>query len=167
MKKHLLLLLAFLSFGLLGLAGNSKTAQAAPWGARKVYTTPKATRGTWYYKEGHHIRRWKITAHYSHGRKLYRVLPSKSYDKWWHRLIRASRKKIKKVDRTMWQAYTIRYHGIKGFNSNGWLTGAGDGIYYVPVHRTRHGKRVKALRFGGGARNWKMFYAYKSKRLAR
>lgn len=165
-KKIVFLLTALLTVCL--LAGmKAQKVSAAPWGARSLYTTPGRTRGTWYYKEGHHIRRWRITAHTSDGRKLYKVLPEKQYDKWWNKWRRAHFRGQRKIDRTMWQAYTFKWHGIKGFNSNAWLAGAGDGIYYVPVRRTRHGHRVTALRFGGGARNWVMFYAYRSRRLAK
>ncbi|NRN90341.1 hypothetical protein [Lactobacillus helveticus] len=170
MKKKflmgLMLGLLILTFG----TANSKKTEAAAWGAKEVFTTPKVTRGTWYYKEGHKIKKWRITAHTSDGRKLYKVLPEKEYDRWWNKLMHLSTKKSIKatnhLDNTQWQAYTFKFHGITSFNTNGWLAGAGDGVYCVPVNKYRYGKKVKALRFGGGAGNWVMFYAYKSRSLA-
>lgn len=75
-KKYLLLFVACFSI-LLGFSFSSKTVNAAPWGAKTLYTTPKRTRGTWYYKEGHKIKKWHITAHTSNGRKLYKILPNR------------------------------------------------------------------------------------------
>lgn len=150
---------------------TSQNVKAASWGAKTLFTTPKATRGTWYYKEEEEIKRWKITAHTSNGRKLYKILPTKEYGKWYNKLVRQNEKHhyqtITELDNTQWQAYTFKWHGVTAFNTNGWLAGAGDGVYYVPTTRTRHGQRVKALRFGGGAGNWLAFYAYKSRNLAR
>ena len=134
---------------------SNQTVSAASWGAKTLFTTPKATRGTWYYKENGKIKRWKITAHTSKGRKLYKVLPEKEYTKWWNKLVHQNTKKhyktINKLDSSQWQAYTFKWHGTTSFNTNGWLAGAGDGIYYVPVTKTRYGRKVSALRFGGGA----------------
>ena len=67
----------------------------------------------------------------------------------------------------MYQAFTFKWHGITSFNTNAWLAGAGDGVYYVPVKHSRKGRKVNALRFGHGADNWLSFYAYKSRRLAK
>lgn len=169
-KKYLLLFVTFFSI-LLGFSFSGKTVSAAPWGAKKLYTTPKKVRGTWYYKEDHKIKKWRITAHTSNGRKLYRMLPNRQYSKWQKKLYRLSDKKTLKVydwlDHHMYQAYTFKWHGITSFNTNGWLAGAGDGVYYVPVKHYRKGRKVSALRFGGGAGNWIMFYAYKSRSLAK
>ncbi len=170
-KKHFIILTSILLVLIIGLTVNKEKVDAAPYGASQLYTTPVATRGTWYYKENHKIKKWVITAHTSNGRKLYKILPNKSYTYWYNRLTKQSTRKLIKtndwLDNHMWQAYTFRWHGITSFNSNGWLAGAGDGIYYVPVNKYKNGEYVKALRFGGGARNWLDFYAYKDKNLVR
>lgn len=151
-----------------GFSISTNKVSAASWGAKELFTTPKATRGTWYYKEHGKIKKWRITAHTSHGRKLYKMLPSKAYAKWERKLEkRHSLKLISALGKKQWQAIGFKYHGKASFNTNGWLAGAGAGLYYCPVTRTRHGKKVNALRFGSGAGNWLDFYAYKSKSLAR
>lgn len=127
---------------------------AASQGAKALFTTPKATRGTWYYKEDGKIRHCKITAHTVDGRKLYKVLPKKEYVKWKNRVERKNlkehRKFIDKINNIQFPAYKLKWHGITSFNTNDWVTGAGNGTYYVPVTKTRHGKKVKAIRFGYG-----------------
>ena len=65
----------------------------------------------------------------------------------------------------MFEAYTFKFHGVTGFNANGWLAGAGDGYYYVPVKKTIKGKKVNALRVGEGAGNYFVSYAYQNKKL--
>lgn len=170
MKKNILLIVTLL-VALIGLSKvNSSEVKAASWGAKQLYTTPVATRGTWYYKDGSEIKTWKITAHTSLGRKLY--LPPKDYAKWSKKLmdISSTRKRIalvKHFNKTRWQAHSFKWHGIESFNTNSWLAGAGDGEYCVPVTKIRHGQKVKALRFGTGAGNWLDFYAYRSPELAR
>lgn len=172
-KKNLVKLTTVVTLlaGVAYISCSNQTVDAASWGAKTLFTTPKATRGTWYYKENGKIKHWKITAHTSKGRKLYKVLPEKEYTKWWNKLVHQNTKKhyktINKLDSSQWQAYTFKWHGTTSFNTNGWLAGAGDGIYYVPVTKTRYGRKVSALRFGGGARNWLDFYAYKSPELAK
>ena len=51
MKKKLLLFVSFLA-GLLFLISTSTYASKLPkgYGIAKTFTTPKATRGTWYYR---------------------------------------------------------------------------------------------------------------------
>ncbi|MDD6407427.1 hypothetical protein FYJ61_07095 [Lactobacillus equicursoris] len=141
---------------------------AAPWGAKKLYTTPKATRGTWQYKDGRKTKKLKITAHTSNGRKLYRVLPTKQYDKWWTKMFRLPdsrrRRTVRYLEKHMWQAYSFTWHGKTGFNTNGWLAGAGAGEYCVPVTKKYHGVKTTVLRFGSGAGNWFDFYAYPVKK---
>lgn len=147
------------------------TVNAASWGAKAIFTTPKATRGTWYYKEDGKIRRYKITAHTLNGRKLYKVLPKKDYVKWENRVERQNvkdhHKLIIKLGNTQFQAYKFKWHGIVSFNSSDWVAGAGNGRYYVPVTKTRHGKKVKALRLGYGAGNYFDRYGYRTRKLAK
>lgn len=96
-KKFLLLLSAFLL--VLGLASVSSktdaaTIKATDWGAKKVFTTPKKTRGTWYYKEDKKVKKFKITAYTIDGVKLYKDLNGKTSDKWVNKLIRLIKKQI-------------------------------------------------------------------------
>lgn len=102
---------------------------AASQGVKALFTTPKATRGTWYYKEDGKIRYCKITAHTVDGRKLYKVLPKKEYVKWKNRVERKNlkehRKFIDKINNIQFQAYKLKWHGITSFNTNDWVTGAG------------------------------------------
>ena len=51
------------------------------WGAKEVFTTPKSTRGTWYYKEKGKVKKFSITAHTVNGLKLYKRLKGKTGDK--------------------------------------------------------------------------------------
>lgn len=150
---------------------HSQKVEAAPWGAKKLYTTPVAARGTWYYKESGKINRFKLTKHTVWGYKLYRVLPKREYSKWYNKLTKLPEKKylstIDHLDKTIKQVYSFKWHGIKSFNTNGWLAGAGAGTYYVPVTKMRHGKKVQALRIGHGAYNWLTCYVYKSPELAK
>ncbi|NRO65214.1 hypothetical protein IMAU40088_01906 [Lactobacillus helveticus] len=150
---------------------SNHNVNAASWGAKSLFITPKATRGTWYYKEDGRIKHCKITAHTVDGRKLYKILPEKEYAKWKNRVerqnIKEHRKLISKINTIQFQAYKLKWHGITSFNTNGWVTGAGNGIYYVPVTKTRHGKKVKAIRFDHGAGNYFDRYGYKTKKLAK
>lgn len=171
MKKRILLfftaLLAVLTFA----SFNSGRAKAASWGATKVFTTPKSTRGTWYYKEDGKVKTLRITAHAVNGVKTYKVLRGKAEKKWNAKFAKADEKsdfKLEnKVSTKQLEAYTYKYRGITGFNANGWLAGTGNGFYYVPVKRTVKGKKVKALRVGSGVKNYLSYYAYKSKKLAK
>lgn len=168
-KKRFWLFVALLLVGFMGM--HSQKVEAAPWGAKKLYTTPVAARGTWYYKESGKINRFKITKHTVWGKKLYYMLPKKEYNKLESKLESLPEKKyistIYHLDDTICQVYEFKWHGIKSFNVNGWLAGAGDGAYYVPVTKLRHGKKVQALRIGHGAYNWLTFYAYKSPELVK
>lgn len=147
------------------------TVNAASWGAKTIFTTPKATRGTWYYKEDGKIKHCKITAHTLNGIKLYKVLSEKEFAKWdrklEHQSLKKYRKSVAKLDKTQLQAYTFKWHGITSFNSTSWLAGAGNGIYHVPVTKTRNGKKVKALRLGYGAGNYFDRYGYRTRKLAK
>lgn len=73
MKKKLITFLVSLGLVLsFGLLSNSSNAKAAAYGA-KLYTTPKALRGTWYFEKAgkvdtnyhvqHMYKKIKITAH--------------------------------------------------------------------------------------------------------
>lgn len=81
-------------------------------------------------------------------------MPKKEYVKWKNRVERKNlkehRKFIDKLNNIQFQAYKLKWHGITSFNTNDWVTGAGNGTYYVPVTKTRHGKKVKTIRFGYG-----------------
>lgn len=175
MKKRylfLLSLLAFLSVFAVGMQSQSETVKASnPYGIARKYTTPKATRGTWYYREtGKYssdkktIYKVKITAHTAAGNKLY--VPSEAFFK--KNVYNVSAKKrnafIKKVmKKNIYAAYDFK----KGFNINNWVNLAGDGVFYIPVTRTVKGKKVKALKIATGASQQAVGYAFKTKKLAR
>ena len=169
--KIISIIVIAIGIGSITFSKSNHNVNAASWGAKSLFTTPKATRGTWYYKEDGRIKHCKITAHTVEGRKLYKILPEKEYAKWENRVehqnIKEHRKLISKINTIQFQAYKLKWHGITSFNTNGWVTGAGNGIYYVPVTKTRHGKKVKAIRFGSGAGNYFDRYGYKTKKLAR
>lgn len=169
--KIISIIVIAIGIGSITFSKSNHNVNAASWGAKSLFTTPKATRGTWYYKEDGRIKHCKITAHTVDGRKLYKILPEKDYAKWENRVehqnIKEHRKLISKINTIQFQAYKLKWHGITSFNTNDWVTGAGNGIYYVPVTKTRHGKKVKAIRFGSGAGNYFDRYGYKTKKLAR
>ncbi|KRL23729.1 MULTISPECIES: hypothetical protein [Lactobacillus] len=169
--KIISIIVIAIGIGSITFSKSNHNVNAASWGAKSLFTTPKATRGTWYYKEDGRIKHCKITAHTVDGRKLYKILPEKEYAKWENRVehqnIKEHRKLISKINTIQFQAYKLKWHGITSFNTNDWVTGAGNGIYYVPVTKTRHGKKVKAIRFGSGAGNYFDRYGYKTKKLAR
>lgn len=156
----------------LGLTGmRASKVQANSWGTKVPYITPKQTRGTWYFKENDKIKKLVITAHTFRGKKLYRILPAKEFNKMSAKLIKADEKNhyrvSKKISAKWLQAKTIHKNGTTGFNADGWLAGAGNGTYFLPTQKVRHGKKVPTLRIGYGAGNWRMAYAYKSKALAK
>ena len=169
--KIISIIVIAIGIGSITFSKSNHNVNAASWGAKSLFTTPKATRGTWYYKEDGRIKHCKITAHTVDGRKLYKILPEKEYAKWENRVehqnIKEHRKLISKINTIQFQAYKLKWHGITSFNTNDWVTGAGNGIYYVPVTKTRHDKKVKAIRFGSGAGNYFDRYGYKTKKLAR
>ena len=169
--KIISIIVIAIGIGSITFSKSNHNVNAASWGAKSLFTTPKATRGTWYYKEDGRIKHCKITAHTVDGRNLYKILPEKEYAKWENRVehqnIKEHRKLISKINTIQFQAYKLKWHGITSFNTNDWVTGAGNGIYYVPVTKTRHGKKVKAIRFGSGAGNYFDRYGYKTKKLAR
>lgn len=169
--KIISIIVIAIGIGSITFSKSNHNVNAASWGAKSLFTTPKAIRGTWYYKEDGRIKHCKITAHTVDGRKLYKILPEKEYAKWENRVehqnIKEHRKLISKINTIQFQAYKLKWHGITSFNTNDWVTGAGNGIYYVPVTKTRHGKKVKAIRFGSGAGNYFDRYGYKTKKLAR
>ena len=169
--KIISIIVIAIGIGSITFSKSNHNVNAASWRAKSLFTTPKATRGTWYYKEDGRIKHCKITAHTVDGRKLYKILPEKEYAKWENRVehqnIKEHRKLISKINTIQFQAYKLKWHGITSFNTNDWVTGAGNGIYYVPVTKTRHGKKVKAIRFGSGAGNYFDRYGYKTKKLAR
>ena len=74
MKKRILLVVSTLLLLLVVLGFNGNRAKAASRGAKAVYTTPMATRGTWYYEKKGKVNTVKITAHTLNGLKLYKAL---------------------------------------------------------------------------------------------
>lgn len=170
--KHLRLLLIVGVLFLSGIAfASSQETQAASWGATKVFTTPKKTRGTWYFKEDGEMEKVTITAHTVNKLKLYHELSAKQNKKWDTKFRKLSDKQQiklqKQFNKTRLAAYNFKFHGIKSFNANGWLATGGDGFYYTPVTKTVKGKKVKALRLGEGANNKLDTYAFHDKKLVK
>ncbi len=171
MKKKFLLFFTALLL-ILGFAGmHNQKVSAAGWGAKTLYTTSKATRGTWYYKDGHHIIKTTITAHSVDGVKAYKILRGKARNKWTNKLDkrdeRSDFKFSKKISESMLEAYNFNYRGVTSFHANGWLAAGGNGTYYTPIKRTIKGKKVNALRLGVGYKNKFLAYAYKNRKLAK
>lgn len=171
MKKKVLLFFTALLVILTFVGFNSENAKAASWGATQVFTTPKRTRGTWYCKEDGKVKKFRIATHAVDNVKLYNILTGKAGEKWNAKFDAANEKANFKLEDTVstsqLQAYTFKYGDITGFNANGWLAGAGNGCYYVPVKKNVKGKKVNALRLGTGAKNYFLCYAYKNKKLAK
>ena len=173
MKKKVVIFFTALLV-ILGLASvNTQKAKAATntWGAKEVFTPPKSTRGTWYYKEKGKVKKFSITAHTVNGLKLYKRLKGKTGDKIDSKFAEENEKSDfkleEKVSTSKLEAYTFKYRGVTGFNANGWLAPTGNGFYYVSVKRTIKGKKVNALRVGEGAGNYFAYYAYKKASLAK
>lgn len=169
MKKRILLVVSTLLLLLVVLGFNGNRAKATSRGAKAVYTTPVATRGTWYYEKKGKVNTVKITAHTLNGLKLYKALEGKAEKAWFKKLMKADKKShyklANKVSLSKYEAYTFTYRGKKGFNACGWLSGGGDGVYYAPVKKTIHGQKAKALRIGDGDHNYLKAFAYKNKNL--
>lgn len=167
MKKRILVIISTLLLLLVGFGFNANQAKAA-WGAKSLYTTPIATRGTWYYKQKGKIKTLKINAHTLNGVKLYKALSDKEENKWAKKLVKADKKSgyklADKVGLSQYETYSFTYRGRKGFNACGWLA-SGNGIYYAPVKKIIHGKRVNALRLGNGYHNFLKYYVYQNKNL--
>ena len=164
-KRYLFLmsLVAFVSIFFVGMQSQNAYA-ASQYGIASKYTTPKATRGTWYYRETDKfssdkktIHTLKITAHTANKDKLY--VPSQKFFK--KNVYNAFIKKVMK--KNIYAAYNFK----KGFNVNNWVNLAGDGVYYIPVTRTVKGKKVKALKIATGADQHASAYAFKTKALAK
>lgn len=158
-------LLAVITAGLIGY--NAKPVSAAnQYGIAKKFTTPKATRGVWYYKEkgSDKIKSLKITKHTAAGYKLY--IPSQTFFKKnvYHASVKKRNAFIKKVmKKNIYAGFLYK----KGFNVDNWVSVAGDGVYYLPVTKTVAGKKVKALRVATGAGPYTAYYAYKNKELVK
>lgn len=171
-KKISMLLIAILL--MLGLSSTlTAKVSAASWGAKKVYTTPKRTRGNWYYKKNGKIKKLRITTHTLNGVKLYKILKGSAMESWTRKLAKADEdanfKLAKKVGNSKYEAYTFKFHGNYGFNASDWLAddSTNTGSYYAPVKKHRKGKTVTALRVGNGTDNSFSFYGYSSKKLAK
>lgn len=172
MRKQLVLLLTTILL-VLGLGITPSKVQAASWGVTKMYTTPKNTRGTWYFKDDGKIKKLKITAHTLNGKKLFKILSDSAVEKWTKKLAKADQdsdfKLAKKVGNSKYEAYTIKFHGRYSFNANAWLAASSmdTGSTYAPVSKKRKGKKVTALRVGDGTDNSFSFYGYSSRKLVK
>ena len=158
---------------------NAEVVQAAKksihskkeWGATKLFTTPKATRGTWYYRDyKNHLQKLKITTHTINGVNIYKNLSEKQFEKYSKRIQKMTIKKSDKLydwfSKNIKSGKNVTRHGIKGMNINEWLVEAGSGAEFLPTFKTKHGKKVKALKIDTGA-----FipegYAYKDPKLTK
>lgn len=142
------------------------------WGATKKFTTPKALRGTWYYvNDAHELEKVRITTHKWNTATLYKALSDKQSEKFQNKYDKLSVKTQDKLanwfDKHALETVSEKWHGIKGINIHTWLVGEGGGAQYMPVTRRINGKKVKAIRIGGGAKNYFTAYAYHTKTLAR
>lgn len=169
-KNRVAFLLLFLISCLLCINVSSHNVSAASWGAKKVYTTPKNTRGTWYYNDDDQVKKLKITAHTVNGVKLYQRLTEKNAKKRLTKLAKADEKEdfklAKKVAKSRLEADDFKFYGRYGFSAEGWLTAGNDNEkYYSPLTKKKAGKKVTALRVGEGATNEFAFYCYRNKKL--
>lgn len=168
MKKRFLIIFSFLAFFSLFAAGYKaeKVEAVSQYGIVRKFTTPKATRGTWYYRQkgDKNIYKVKITAHTAAGDKLY-VRSEKFFKNHVDNLSHVKRNAfIKKV---MKKNIYVAYKYKNGFNVNNWVDLAGDGVYYLPASKKVNGKKVKALQLATGAGPYNVAYAYKSKALVK
>lgn len=149
-KKFLFLLSLFALIGIFFVARPNQPVQAANnYGIARKYTTPLATRGIWYYRDGKKISTVKITAHSVKDQELYKLyVPSQKYFK--KHVYNVSAKKrnafIKKT-KNLYAAYNFK----KGFNVNNWVNLAGAGNYYLPGTKNIKSKKVAVLRLATGA----------------
>lgn len=169
-KKILSFILAFLMFVLVGSISPQKV-NASIYGKRIPYTTQRALRGTWYYKDlnrsGSHykIYRLRISAHRLNSCHLYKMhsRPIDKFEYWNQR----KQKRALSVTKYWLVASTFRYKGQNMLNTRGWFQSAGDGTYYVPARIRADGRYVKAIRIAGGAYVKTTNWAVKSKKLAK
>lgn len=146
---------------------------AASWGAKNLFTTPKETRGTWYYKQEGKIKKLKITTHTFNKIKLYKMLSSNQAIKWTKKLAKTDKKSgyklAQKVGTSQYEATDFKFHKTAGFAADGWLSSdrADSGHTYVAIKKKdkSNNDKVDALRVGNGADNSFLYYCYKSKKL--
>lgn len=135
-------------------------------GIVKRFTTPKATRGTWYYYEkgdtNKTIYKVKITTHSVNGNKLY-VPSQKFFKKHVYNVSTKKRNQFIKKTENIYAGFKYK----KGFNVNNWVNLAGDGEYYIPTTKKINGKKVKTLRIATGSGPFTVGYAFKNKKLAK
>lgn len=86
LKNRVIFLTAFIVSCLFCINISSQNVKAASWGAKEMFTTPKSTRGVWYYNDDDQIKKLKITAHTVNGGKLYQQLTKKNTKKWLKKL---------------------------------------------------------------------------------
>ena len=160
-------------FGI-GAATTTNHAQASTlskWGATKLYTTPKAVRGTWYTKSAfdNKVEKFKITAHKYNNVTLYKT--PKNFSTLLGKFEKQSQCKQVKLRKTFSKiaeaSTSSKFHGVQEMYMNNWLPEMGFGVHYVPVIKTRKGVKTRALRLEGGASHQVSGYAYPSKKLAK
>lgn len=168
MKKRILLVISALLI-IFGLAGMHSQKIEAAYGKRCVYTTQKALRGTWYYRDragkNYKIYRMKITAHKIGPCHLYirNSKPVNDFDKW----NTAKQNQAMKTTKYWLSCRNVKYKGQTILNTMGWFQSAGDGTYYIPARKYIGGRYVRAIRIAGGATMTTMNWAVPSKALAR
>lgn len=173
MKRKLILFLTACSIIFSVALINQRKASAALWDAKSLYTTPKQTRGTWYYKKNGKIKKLRITAHTFDKVKLYKMLSNKQTRKWTKKLAKADQesgfKLAKKVGTSQYEADDFKFHKSAGFTINGWLSSdnADSGHTYVTVKKKYKGSKIKTLRVRNGAVNAFLYYCYRTKKLAK
>ncbi|MDM8277021.1 hypothetical protein QUW33_06145 [Lactobacillus gallinarum] len=175
MKNKLIIFMTTALFMLAIIVMGQNRVDAASWGAKNLFTTPKKTRGTWYYKHEGEIKKLKITTHTFNKIKLYKMLSSNKAIKWTKKLAKADKKSgyklAQKVGTSQYEATDFKFHKTPGFAANGWLSSdrADSGHTYVAIKKKdkSNNDKVDALRVGNGADNSFLYYCYKSKELVK
>lgn len=161
MKKTVISIAALAAALSLGIFAPK--AEAA-YGKIGHVVTPANLRGNWYYKgvktlgqDQHHFYKVHIGKHHVNGIKLYQADLKKTSN-----YARHYKKYRYVIDNTMnWGNATIfNRNGIQWLNVNGWTAGAGNGISYGLVTKTRRGKQVEALAIATGYKPFINAYAY-------
>lgn len=175
-KKFISLAVALLTMvGFLTVCGNTTQAKsiysATYWGASKKVTVPKKLRGTWYYlNDNDKLTKIRFTTHTFNKAVIYKDLSDKKEDRYFDKFeklpLHKQRSLFTYFDKHALVGLVFTWHGKTGIDIHSWLVRAGGGAQYIPVTRKINGKRVKAIRIGGGAYDMLDGYAYKTKALA-
>ena len=175
-KKLLTIIVTLLAtVGFLAVDHNTTHAQsiysAKYWGASRKVTIPQKLRGSWYFvNDANELTKIKFTTHMFNKATIYKFLSEKEESKYFNKYNKLSIHKQRSIldyfTNYALSGIVFTWHNKTGINLHAWLIGEGGGAQYVPVTRNINGKKVKAIRIGGGAYNSLNGYAYKTKSLA-